>query len=467
MSGSPFLKATAQRIGDLMTRACPEVRGPGLLVALSGGPDSVALLLAAIHWAQQNQAALEVAHLNHRLRGDASLADAEFCRTLCLQHDLKFHLKATDPRPVARRRKMGTEEAGRHLRREFFEQILKENDHLHCVAKGHHRDDQSETVIMRFFRGTGPRGLAGIQPVAPPYIHPLLECGRQEILNFLSETRQPWRSDASNLEGDNTRARLRRELIPLAKELFGTGCEQAPARLAELMALEQEFLDHLAEDHLHHISDEKAQLNIPALLDLPLAMGQRVIRHWLASPTGGALPGIEFAHVMNILIWLREGQSGTGLDLPDGQRLVRQFEWLAIQRSNSPIGPEPMAADYRIVVQAVDGVEDPVALGLEQGSGQLDTKGHWNLSCPSDVLQGNLRIRNLQAGDRFQPFGLDGSRKLSDLLRELRVPEAQRPGVLLVEDDGGILWVVGLARSDRTRMLPDSPRIVTISVVKR
>ena len=283
----------------------------------------------------------------------------------------------------------------------------------------------------------------------------------------MSEAHQPWRSDASNLEGDNIRARLRRELIPLARDLFSSGCDQAPARLAELTNLDQDFLENLAQEKLVTLTSREGNMNIPGLLDLPDTLAQRVIRQWLPSPSDGAVAGIEFSHVMNILTWLREGQSGTGLDLPDGQRLIREFEWLTVQKASSPAGPEPTAADFRILVQTAQEVEDPVSLGLEQGSGLVDEKGHWNLSCPSDVLQGNLRIRNLRPGDRFQPFGLDGSRKLSDLLREQRVPESQRPGVLLVEDDGGILWVIGLARSERTRMLPNSPRIVTISVVAR
>lgn len=470
MSQPDFLTAASQRIAQLVSLACPGVLRPGLLVALSGGPDSVALLLAAQAWARQSGNPLEAAHLDHLLRGPASAGDAAFCGELCAQLGIPLHLRREDPRPTAGRRGLGLEEAGRHLRLSFFDELLEQRPHLHGLATGHHRDDQTETVVMRLFRGTGPEGLAGIRPVSGRTIHPLLDFTRGDILTFLAETGQPWRTDASNLTGDNTRSRVRRELLPLARDIFGTGCEGAGARLGDLLAADQAYLAEqarLAGAPLRAGDPAGSALRIDGLLALPEALSGRVLRSWLVADCAADSRRLEFDHIMNILAWLRVGQSGTGLDLPGGLRLVRQFNLLGVD-SGAPAGPTAAsAADFRVTVRPCGPVADPAKVGLSEGPGRRDAHGSWNLSCPADVLAGNLRVRNPRPGDRFQPFGLDGTRKLSDLFRDKKIPEGDRPGILVVEDGVGILWIVGVERAERTRLLPSSGRMVTICVARR
>lgn len=470
MSRPSFLKLTTGRISELTARVCPDVAHPGLLVALSGGPDSVALLLAAHHWARQTGNPVAAAHLNHQLRGEASDQDAAFCRDLCFSLDIPFHLRQDDPRPVAQRRGQGLEEAGRTLRLAFFASILESQPDLHCLAKGQHRDDQAETVIMRVFRGTGLLGIQGIRPAAGNVIHPLLDFSRREILDFLAEADQPWRTDATNLDGDNTRARLRRELLPLVRDIFGPGCDQTPARLGALLGQDQEYLDSLADEAGRDLAtndDGQDGLRIAGLLDLPAALASRVIRNWLTRNCGADPRRLEFAHVVNILTWLREGQSGTGLDLPDGLRVRRDFDVLRPDIPWEPLPAGQSAADFRILVKRNDSPEPPAAMGRQEGHGRRDQQGHWNLNCPASVLVGNLKVRNPKPGDRFQPFGLDGTCKLSDLFRDKRIPQHNRSEILVVEDETGILWVVGIARAERTRLLPSCEQIVTICVARR
>lgn len=469
MTHPPTLIQASANITRLMARAFPSVQRPGLLVALSGGPDSVALLLAAHHWSLATGSPLAAAHLNHQLRDDAA-ADMVFCQDLCASLKIPLHCTGKDIVALARLRGRGLEEAGRHAREEFFRGILEENSDLHCLAKGHHRNDQAETMVMRLFRGTGAEGLAGIRPVTGSTIYPLLGFTKVELLDALAAMEQPWRTDASNLAGDNTRSRLRRELMPLAREIFGEGCDLTPARLAGLMSTYLDFLEKCGEEawlKLAHTDNEGTALAIAGLLEQPPALATRVLRRWLSQCCAIEPSNIEFAHVMNILVWLREGQSGTGLDLPQGVRICRQFDWLRPESPLAGVIPGLSPADYRILVQRNSRDHDPAALGLSEGPGRLDDEENWNLNCPANVLQGNLKIRNPRPGDRFQPFGLDGTRKLSDLFRDLRLPEARRQDVLLVEDEVGILWVVGLARSERTRLLPSTDKIVTICVARR
>lgn len=461
----PFDLATAAgRLGDLVARACPDAvaagRQPGVLVALSGGPDSVALLLVARHWALTAGAPLAAAHLCHGLRPGAGEQDAAFCRDLCARLGVELVVGAADPRAAARERGLGPEEAARHLRRHFLADTLARCDWPGCVATGHHRDDQAETVLMRLLRGTGPEGLRGIRPVAGTVIHPLLDWPRAALIAFLEQQGQPWRVDATNLEGDNLRARLRREVIPVLRDVFGEGCLDGPARLAGLLEADLAWLDAGAAAALAEVTRDQA-LSVPGLLALPPALAGRVLRSWLDLPEQ-----LEAVHVATILAWLREGTSGCGLDLPGGRRLVREFDRLlpGTAAAGSPggeagAGPE----DWRPEVRRLAAGEDPG----EPGVGDRSDPATWRLACPAEALRGNLRVRGWRRGDRLRPLGLDGGKKVSDLLREARVPVTARGGVLVVADEEGILWVVGVARDERTRLLPGSTGMVTISVIRR
>lgn len=462
----PFATAVRNRIEELVSIGEDRATAPGLVVGLSGGPDSVALLLAAKTWADQADAPLAGAHFNHLLRpGDAEV-DADFCRNLCADYGIPLFEDSGDPRPVARSRGQGLEEAARHLRRRFFHRILSEKAEFGRVATGHHRDDQVETVLMRLFRGTGPDGLRGILPVSGCVIHPLLRFGRSEIVSFLEDCGQPWRTDSTNLDGDNTRARIRRELLPLAQGIFGPGSADVPARLAELLDVDMELLETitgkaLAESrHPDHAED----LSILRLLALDPGLAARVLRLWLED---GQPSGLERVHIDLAMGWLESGQSGTGLDLAGNLRLSRDFDRLSRRSGSDPTPPLREAGDFRILVtsnspSAADPTEE-----IETGVGAPDDPATWRLTCPAACLKGNLKVRNPVAGDRFQPFGLDGSKKLSDLLRENRVARDHRPGVLVVADEAGILWVVGVARAERTRLLPSTERTVTISFAER
>ncbi|MBM4131161.1 tRNA lysidine(34) synthetase TilS [bacterium] len=456
------IATAARRLGELVAAACPGASGAGVVVALSGGPDSVALLRVAAHWSRRTGAPLLAAHLNHGLRPDDTDRDEAFCADLCARLGVGFAAGAADPRAAARERGRGLEEAARHLRRRFLLDVLGAQAWPGCVATGHHRDDQAETVLMRLLRGTGPDGLRGIRPVAGPFIHPLLDWDRAAIVRFLERLGQPWRLDVTNDEGDNLRARLRREVVPLLRDVFGEGCLEGPTRLAALLAEDCDLLDEQAAAALAAAIDGPG-LRVESLLALPPALAGRVLRAWL-----GDAVRIEAVHVAAVMAWLREGSSGAGLDLPAGRRLRREFGRLL---PGTP-ADDPVEAicpeDWRVEVRRAEA--GPAAADDARdghGSGDRADPSTWRLTCPAEALQGNLRVRGWRRGDRLRPVGLGGSRKVSDVLREARVPASERGGVLVVDDADGILWVVGLARDERTRLLPGMAAVVTISVIRR
>ncbi|MFO7654504.1 MAG: tRNA lysidine(34) synthetase TilS [Candidatus Krumholzibacteriia bacterium] len=506
----PFLDAVLPEIERLVTAVAGESHsGPGLLVALSGGPDSVALLRVACVWAAAGGRPLVAAHLNHRLRGAAADADEAFCRDLCAGLGVPLHVERADPRPLARERGQGLEEAGRVLRRRWFRNVLADRPDLAGVATGHHRDDQVETVVMRLFRGTGIDGLAGIRPRQGRVLHPLLGVTRVEILAYLDGLGQPYRRDATNVEGDATRTRVRRELLPLVRAIFGPAAAIAPARLAALAAAESAYLDELAAGALASArapasaGDGPAGLSVTALLDLPPVLARRVLRVYLglgsqgpdtpaSTPAGRAAtasadapagpgapiaqpaltdeppdPGLSREHLEELLQWLRAGRSGQSLDLPGGRTARREFDTLHVTRqppSAFADAAERPERQWRISVEPQSGT----TAASERFSGcSRSLRPDRELTVPADALSGAVRVRGWRAGDAIAAFGLGGHKKVSDLLRERRIPRSRRHRVVVVEDGAGILWIPGIEQAERTRLLPSTRRTVTIRVVPR
>ena len=463
--------------------AAPGSRAPGLLVALSGGPDSVALLLLAQTWARENGAHLEAFHLNHSLRGRDADTDEQFCRELCQSHGITLHVQRHDPRPLARRRGLGLEEAGRVLRYRYLHQTLASSGELNCAATGHHLDDQIETVIMRLFRGTGLDGLRGILPRSDRLIRPLLGVSRQEIVSFLTAAGQVYRLDDTNLSGAATRSRVRRELLPLARDIFGSGSERGLANLADLVDADLELLDQLAHEAWTELAGQPAGpadptsaadpgLPVAGILAQPTALARRVLRQAIAYRRG-TLVDLERQHIDSLLRWLPDSHSGATRELPGGWRAVREFDHLRFLPPSISHPSLSKARSYRILVTesregSVSGTEPRAGSCSETATPADDPQeavASWQLTCPANALQGRLTVRPWRDGDRIELLGLGGHKKVSDLLREKRVGLTDRPKILVVEDEAGILWVVGLARAERTRLLPDTQPRVTIAVV--
>jgi tRNA(Ile)-lysidine synthase len=453
------------RILDFFRTTAETRPGDALLAAVSGGPDSIALLHALLRVRDSLGVRVELAHLDHGTRGEESRGDAAFVADLARTEALTLHHRRIDVPALAAEGGGSLETVARRERYTFLEEARLMAG-ARWILTGHTADDQVETFLMNLLRGAGPRGMGGMLPVGPgPLCRPLLGSSRAEILEYLSGRQVAYREDSSNQDLAPTRNRIRHRLVPLLEEEFGPGAGRTLARASRLMNDLDAFLVEEANRRLEALvrpdpgdPPGTLRLEVEGLLAEPRAMQQLVLRTALESLAGG-LEAVHLAHVEACLD-LVQRPDGTGeAHLPHGLSARREYETLAL------------AAREQVGLEAGPAPSPP--LDLEQ-PGSVDWGGirlSWtrvpnrdaDLLPPgkpaqSVVFDGGgpvppVYLRSVQQGDRLEPAGMDGSQKLSDLLINQKVPRRLRTWIPLLCDNGGpgsgerILWVVGQRHS--------------------
>jgi len=439
---------------------------PGLLIALSGGADSTALLLAAAAWRDRTGRPVEAVHVNHLLRGPDSDGDAAFCGRLCERLGVGLHTHRADPRGKAEDLGRNLEEAARMLRIWIFDDLLLRRRNMTAVATGHHSGDQLETLVMRFFRGAGASGMRGILPLSGHTIHPMLVTDREEIESFLNSRGQAWCEDATNRDDSNLRGKLRSRFLPMVRDIFGESALVSPLRLADLLSADVAELDESARSILDGLHDDEDGTDLPVepLCRLPRVLASRVIRLFLWERFE-LKADLDRATIDRLLDWLPESRSGTCIDLFGGWRAHRVFDRLDFEAPYHVVN-EGVPCSFSVHATAWPATDlEHDSRAPEPGYPALFQTGLWRLTMPLSALCGKPRVRHWRPGDRMVPFGMNGHKKISDLLREQRVPARARGLIHLVEDDEGPLWLVGLVRAERTRMLPSTTSAVTLQVL--
>ncbi|NWH03798.1 tRNA lysidine(34) synthetase TilS [Desulfobacter latus] len=320
-------KFTDQVLGTIREH---DMVAPGhrVLIGVSGGPDSMALVQVFMGLKKDLDIRIGLAHLNHMLRGGHALADETFVRDFAREHNLDLVVERKNVAEFAREQQLCVEEAGRNVRYDFFNRVACEKG-FHRIALGHHQDDHIEQVLMNFVRGTGPLGLRGIPPVRQKkFIRPLIRMSRVDILTFLDEINQGYRIDGSNADTSYLRNRVRHCLIPFLEKEFNPDIKAGIERLSGIIEQEDDFLDRMARTALENATTsrqkEQIDISIPAINTLDRAIGARVIRAALLSVKQN-LRRISHTHIRDILYFAgKKGESGKSLDLPGQIRVYRQ-----------------------------------------------------------------------------------------------------------------------------------------------
>ncbi len=379
-----------------------------------------------------------VAHLNHGLRGSESDADEDFVNQQAKTTSLYVFSQRVDVAAQALGHNL--EATGRAMRYEFFENVARAQD-IPFVLTAHTHDDQTETLLMRWLRGTGATGLRGIHERSAlcegvELIRPLLDVTRAEVLEHCTHYGVPYRTDSSNLSDDYTRNRVRHHLLPLLREL-NPQFEAALQRGASFWQADAACLDAQAEA-LFARAMAHGQLLISELTDVPQALRGRVLRTWV-----GSRLQLTAAHSQALERLVMAGQSGRTIQLPDGWRVTREFDRLRLWRAEESTSSSPAAVSLVAGQPLIFGAYEFI---LYAHHGESET-ARWRsestclVALPESVVAAGLWLRVRQAGDAYVPAGRTSPMKLKTLMIRQRIPLAQRARhPLLVTAAGEIVW---------------------------
>lgn len=476
MERIPFTKLSVMNLELTVKETIQKYRmfshGDGVLVAVSGGPDSIALLHVLSTMREESGLHLAVAHLMHGIRGEAAREDARFVAQAAQSLAVPFHLKEVDlPRMKAEKGKGNIEAMAREERYRFFASLAKEL-RIGAVATAHTRDDQVETLLMWLLRGSGRKGLGGLPPVRRLVskgeasqelllIRPLIEASREEIIEYLTERGLPYRTDRTNFDPSPLRNWIRLRLLPQLRERAGVRLDERLAGLADLLRDEEKVLRRVATKRFKRILDGAA-LSREALLQEDKAMQRRLVRLWLERARGD-LKAIGFDHVEKMLRLIAEGPPQGRLSLPGRWELVRDYETVRLERRGA--GSKPACYGYTLPLEGQLMIPEA---GMKIFSSRISFSADaWPQRDVEEIfdlafLPDTLTVRNFRAGDRFQPLGMQGHKKLKDLFIEKKVPLKVRATLPLLLAGNEILWVPGYGRSEVGRVRDETKEVLKV-----
>lgn len=451
-----------------------------VLVAVSGGADSVCLLHVLLTLAPAYRLRLGVAHLNHGLREAAAERDAAFVAALARRYDLPFFTATSDVKGLQQRRRLCLEEAGRKARYNFLRQTAHQHN-FGKIATGHQQDDNVELALMFLIRGSGSRGVRGIPPVRENRIvRPLIDLKREEILGYLEANRLDFVADATNQDCVFLRNRIRLQLLPALAKGYNPRISDALARFVRVARAEDDWLESLTAPLLENAciarSDTTLTMSVDALGALHPAAQRRVLRRALEM-VKGSLRRITFRHVEAALALINSSAPLGSLDLPEQIRIQRQRGLLIVTRENKPLRearPRALAASAQEFSYPVSAPgSQPLTIPLPEIRGRLKLRrtgidnipatcraGQFVAFFDMDKLTFPLTVRSVRPGDRFTPLGTAGRQKVHRFFINQKIPRESRTRYPLLVSGGKIIWVAGLRVDEAARLTPATQRVL-------
>jgi tRNA(Ile)-lysidine synthase len=451
--------------------------GERVLVAVSGGPDSVALLHVLHELRNEFSLHLEVAHLQHGIRGAEAEKDARFVAELVERLALPFHLKKIDlPRMKSDAGRGNLEALARKERYRFFAAVVRERN-LGKVATAHTVDDQAETVLMWLMRGSGMKGLGGMEPIhrtrpegksardGLTVVRPLLKVSKAEMVDFLNAKQLAYRVDRTNQDDRLLRNWIRLELIPKLTARSGPGFSTRLAHQAELLRGDEWVLERLARRELARIRRADG-LDRKLFLKQPVALQRRILRLWIEEARGDLL-GIDFDHIAAMRELIADGPPQGRLAPPGGLELVKEYQVLRLVKHNRKRKRSPCYSYELPIGTPLSIPESGLTVCSERISAPLTGLPDSLSAAVFDaaLLPRTLTLRNFRRGDRYQPLGMAGHRKVKDLFVEKKTPLSVRATLPLLLAGDEILWIPGHGRSGVAKIGPETVEILRLRVI--
>lgn len=439
--------------------------GAVVVVLVSGGADSVALLRLLADGTLGELGEVSALHVNHLLRGADADADAAFVEALCESLGVPCRVVHYDVRAYAEAEGLNLEDAGRRVRYRFADDeadarcaALGVSPELGRIAVAHTYDDRLETLLMRLVSGTGPTGLRSIAPVRGRIVRPLITARRQEVRDHLQALGQRWREDVTNADTARLRAWVRHELLPLI-EAQNPAFDMAAGRMMDILAEEDDLVGELAAAFARdfaHGEDGALVFDRPLMLTLSRPMARRTVREALVAVFPEA-SRLDFEHTEALVEGLADERFAR--DLPYGLRARTEYDRLRISRRADRVpAVAPGLLDCPGTVELGDAGRIEARLtGPEEIAPGPDT-----ISIDAGSVAWPLVVDGPRAGDRMRPLGLEGTKKISDVLVDAKVPRRLRGATPVVRDGDRIVWVAGVTVAHECRVTSGTQRIAEL-----
>lgn len=421
--------------------------GDHLIVACSGGSDSVALLHVLVKLAATTPFTLAVAHVNHGLRGEDAAHDEAYVKQLSAKFGVPCYCHHCDVQSFAHEHGMAIEEAGRIVRYHFFHQLAFGHSQTKIVT-AHHQDDQAETVLMNLLRGSGSKGLKGIQPQTGRVIRPLLAVTKQEIVDYLAEQNIAFCYDKTNSDIKILRNRIRLCLLPQLELEYNNRIKASLCRTAAILQDEQDFIEQSAQslfEKTAKISESGLFLSLTVKKAHPALI--RAVFRLAIEKKQGHLKGISFYHVEELTKMLLDWPVSSQMPLPRGLMVYKNYDNMEFTYDVRTLACG-LCQPRMLQVPGVTLVPELKLSITAKISGrplsQVSTAEAW---FDYEQLVQPLFVRSRQPGDQFQPKGFVGTKKVKSLFIDEKVPQEQRPLIPVVYNEQGIVWLGGLRQS--------------------
>ncbi|MFW5975166.1 MAG: tRNA lysidine(34) synthetase TilS [Desulfosalsimonas sp.] len=480
--GHPFIKAVEQTVSAYGMLG----RDKSVLVAVSGGADSVALLCALWILAPVYRWRIAAAHLNHGLRGKASEADAGFVETLANRLDVSYYYKKeTGLHALGLQKGVNLEEAGRKARYDFFCKIAGQ-DGFDKIAVGHHKQDAAEQVVLNLLRGCGPSGLGGISPMRGRVIRPLIEIPRADIEKFLQEQKISYCIDQSNKDNSFTRNRVRNHLIP-ELQAFNPRIVETLCRISKVMREEDDWIETLVAPVYEQAVIRRdarsceVELALAQIRSLHRAACRRIVRRAVCEVKGDTRR-IEHSHIESVVsMATKQGSCAGQIHLPGRVRVTRTRDGIGFRKEKKSLrcyarsgrNLKTISFEYRL-----EGIKtNPESVLIDEIQARFlfyhykihdiervfdtDRQTGW---VDMDRIEFPLVIRNPEPGDRFMPLGMQGTMKVKDFFINNKIDPALKSRIPVVESGGRIIWVAGMRIDERAKITENTENVLKMSI---
>lgn len=444
-------------------------KGDKVIVAVSGGPDSICLLNVLYSLKDKLEISIAAAHVNHCLRGMEADGDEKYVEDYCKSLGIDFYSRREDIKKVAEEKNISLESAGRIVRYDFFD-ALKTKLSAQKIALAHNANDQAETVLMRIFRGTGLEGLAGIRPVRDGiFVRPLINVTRDDIEEYCEDNMLNPRIDKTNLESIYTRNKIRLELLPYLKENFNQDIVNVLNRLADTTSRDNEYLEEISLNKFSYYCEIKGNMviiNKDAFFEKEPVLS-RIVRNAIYKLKGN-IYNLERVHIFEIINLSKSG-TGKKIMLPNSliaeniygnihiytysENKINNINTDRVHRIN--IGENSFYEDYNLAISSEVLIYDK-KLNFQDKN---NTKYF-----DYDKINGNIFIRYRKAGDTFSPLGMKGRKKIKDIFIDLKIPRQERERIPLICFENEIAWIVGYRTSESFKIDNTTKKVLKLTV---